>query len=128
MNRLPIWFERVEGGLILFGASALYFTLGNNWLTFVLLFFIFDLSFAGYLAGPRVGAIIYNLAHTLTFPIILIALGITAQTLLPAASFGLIWLAHIGFDRALGYGLKYPDGFTHTTLGWIGKDKSKNRV
>lgn len=126
MNKLPIWFERVEGAVILLAASTLYFVLGNNALMFFLLFFIFDLSFAGYLAGPKVGAVAYNLAHTITIPLLLIAVGVTSQDLLPAASFGLIWLAHIGFDRAIGYGLKYPDGFTHTTLGWIGKDKGKN--
>lgn len=126
MNRLPIWFERAEGAIILLAASTLYFVLGNNALMFFVLFFIFDLSFAGYLAGPKVGAVVYNLAHTITIPLLLIAIGVTSQDLLPAASFGLIWLAHIGFDRAAGYGLKYPDGFTHTTLGWIGKDKGKN--
>ena len=30
---------------------------------------------------------------------------------------GLIWLAHIGFDRLIGYGLKYETGFRHTHLG-----------
>ena len=29
---------------------------------------------------------------------------------------GLVWLAHIGFDRVLGYGLKYPEGFKETHL------------
>jgi hypothetical protein len=33
---------------------------------------------------------------------------------------GLVWLAHIGVDRLLGYGLKYNDNFQHTHLGWIG--------
>jgi hypothetical protein len=29
---------------------------------------------------------------------------------------GLIWLAHVGADRLLGYGLKYPTGFRDTHL------------
>jgi hypothetical protein len=29
----------------------------------------------------------------------------------------LIWLAHIGMDRMLGYGLKYSGGFKDTHLG-----------
>jgi len=33
----------------------------------------------------------------------------------------IIWIAHIGFDRSLGYGLKYADGFGYTHLGLIGK-------
>jgi hypothetical protein len=36
-------------------------------------------------------------------------------------SLAIIWLAHIGFDRALGYGLKYAAGFGFTHLGRIGK-------
>jgi hypothetical protein len=39
-----------------------------------------------------------------------------------AAAGGLIWIAHIGFDRALGYGLKYPTGFGDTHLGRIGRN------
>jgi len=31
----------------------------------------------------------------------------------------LIWAAHIGFDRFLGYGLKYPVAFRVTHLGSI---------
>lgn len=126
MSRLPIRFEQVEGGVILLGASALYFILGNNPWLFFLLFFTPDLSFAGYLVNPRVGAVAYNLVHILSLPLILIALGLTSQSLLFLGSFGLIWVAHIGLDRMVGYGLKYPDGFTHTTMGWIGKDKGKN--
>jgi hypothetical protein len=38
-------------------------------------------------------------------------------------SLATIWIAHIGFDRALGYGLKYGSGFTHTHLGRIGRDR-----
>jgi hypothetical protein len=34
---------------------------------------------------------------------------------------GALWLAHSGFDRMLGYGLKSPDGFSFTHLGRIGK-------
>ena len=34
-----------------------------------------------------------------------------------------IWTAHIAMDRALGYGLKLPTGFTDTHLGRIGKGK-----
>ena len=36
-------------------------------------------------------------------------------------SIAMIWLAHIGFDRALGYGLKYVSGFGFTHLGRIGQ-------
>jgi hypothetical protein len=36
-------------------------------------------------------------------------------------SIAMIWMAHIGIDRALGYGLKYSAGFTFTHLGRIGR-------
>jgi hypothetical protein len=45
-----------------------------------------------------------------------------AQPTLPIVA---IWLAHIGFDRALSYGLKYADAFSHTHLGTIGRGESK---
>jgi len=33
-----------------------------------------------------------------------------------ATQIALVWLAHIGFDRFFGYGLKYPTGFKDTHL------------
>ncbi|MEF9606012.1 DUF4260 family protein, partial [Paracoccus sp. PXZ] len=35
---------------------------------------------------------------------------------------GGLWLAHVGFDRVLGYGLKLPSGFRDTHLGRIGRE------
>jgi hypothetical protein len=72
----------------------------------------------GYLAGSRTGAISYNAAHSLLGPV---SLGIAAALALPSAlPYALIWSAHVGFDRALGYGLKYRTAFGHTHLGRIG--------
>ena len=48
---------------------------------------------------------------------IMLAALMNGQTLMWA----LIWAAHIGFDRALGYGLKYPTSFGETHLGRIGR-------
>lgn len=111
---------RVEGVAALAIASALYALGAYNWPLFVLLFFVPDLAFAGYLAGPRVGAAVYNLAHTYTFPAVLVGLGwgLAAPALVQVA---LIWTAHIGFDRALGYGFKLPTSFHNTHLGKIGR-------
>ena len=74
----------------------------------------------GYLAGPRAGAVAYNATHTYAAPAVLAAVSAAAGWGLgvPAA---LVWAAHIGLDRALGYGLKLPDGFPHTHLGPIGR-------
>jgi hypothetical protein len=78
-----------------------------------------DLSMLGYLAGPRVGAIVYNAVHTLIAPAVLAAAALLAAPLLTPLS--LILLAHIAADRALGYGLKHSTGFKDTHLGQIGR-------
>jgi len=93
---------------------------GLGWGTFALFFLTPDLSLLGYLAGPKIGAVSYNLAHSYIGAVVCLAAGVVfpAPTIL---CIGLIWCAHIGFDRALGYGLKYPDGFGFTHLGRIGR-------
>jgi Domain of unknown function (DUF4260) len=72
----------------------------------------------GYLAGPRVGAALYNLVHALPLPVLLGATGLLGDA--PWLVVGaLIWLAHIGMDRTVGYGLKYPTGAKDTHLGRV---------
>jgi hypothetical protein len=82
-----------------------------------------DLSFAAYLAGPKQGAIVYNAAHSYLAPMALMTGGFATSSPL-VLSLAMIWLAHIGIDRALGYGLKYSEGFGFTHLGRIGKPKA----
>jgi len=110
---------RVEGLLLFCAATALYQASGASWWPFAILFLAPDLSFAAYLAGPRLGAVAYNALHATVAPLLL---GLASMLLHwpPAGSVALIWLAHIGIDRALGYGLKYPAGFGFTHLGRIG--------
>ncbi len=98
---------RLEGLTLFCGMTLLYAVWGGSWPVYAILFLAPDLSFAGYLAGPRVGAVVYNAAHSYMAPM--------------ALSIAMIWLAHIGFDRALGYGLKYFAGFGFTHLGRIGR-------
>jgi hypothetical protein len=118
---------RVEG-LAAFAAAVIAFQLlGGNWSLFAVLILAPDLAFLGVLAGPRVGARAYNFAHTYTVPAVLggFAWFGSASWLVFVA---LIWIAHIGIDRALGYGLKYP-GIDHAThLGWIGKAKKRATI
>lgn len=111
---------RLEGLAMLAGAAALYAHLGMDWNVFAILFLAPDLSFLGYLFGPRAGALAYNAAHSIVGPMLLsgFAIAAPASSVLVAA---LIWFAHIGFDRALGYGLKYASGFGFTHLGRIGR-------
>jgi len=114
------WVLRLEGLCVLIAASLFYPKLGFSWGTFALLFLTPDLSFLGYLAGPGVGAITYNTAHSYIGAIAsLVAGSLLSVPALTCA--GIIWCAHIGFDRALGYGLKYSAGFSFTHLGLIGR-------
>jgi len=109
---------RAEGVAIFAAAVALFAHAGYSGGLFAALFLVPDLSLLGYLAGPRRGAAIYNAAHSLLGPL---SLGIVAVLAAPAAlPYALIWAAHVGFDRALGYGLKYGTAFRHTHLGRIG--------
>ena len=113
-----LWL-RVEGLALLAAAAVLYAAVDGGWLLFAVLFLLPDVAMLGYLAGPRIGAAAYNIAHATVLPWALAALGwFAAPALVPIA---LIWLAHIGFDRAMGYGLKYPGAFGDTHLGRVGR-------
>jgi hypothetical protein len=111
---------RIEGACIFAIAIVLYSRLGESWWLFAILFLAPDLAFLGYLAGARAGAVAYNSLHTVAGPI-LVALGGLFVPYEPAIAVALIWLAHCGIDRALGYGLKYEVGFGFTHLGRIGR-------
>jgi hypothetical protein len=111
---------RLEGLTLFVGMVMLYVVWDGSWWIFALLFFAPDLSFLAYLAGPRTGALVYNAAHSYMAPMTLMTLGFGFAAPL-TLSIAMIWLAHIGFDRALGYGLKYAAGFGFTHLGQIGQ-------
>lgn len=100
--------------------TVLYPTLGWSWTAFLLFFLVPDLSMIGYLGGPRIGARIYNLVHFYGGPVVLAGAGwfLGEPYLTPL---GVIWMAHIGLDRALGFGLKMSSGFRDTHLGRIGR-------
>ena len=103
-------------------ALGLYIHLQGGWVLLAALFLLPDASFAFYLFGPRIGALGYNAAHTTLGALTLAAVGVATHA--PAALLiALIWLAHIGIDRALGYGLKYARGFGFTHLGPIGRQR-----
>ncbi len=111
---------RLEGFALFTGMTLLYGVWDGLWWIYAVLFFAPDISFAAYLGGPRFGAMIYNAAHSYLAPMAMMTFGFaTAEPLV--LSIAMIWLAHIGFDRMLGYGLKYEAGFGFTHLGRIGK-------
>ncbi len=115
-----LWLLRLEGAALLLAAIGFYAHFGQPWWLFLVLFLVPDLSMFCYLAGPRTGAVAYNSVHTTLPPFVLLGLGALADNRI-AMAIAAIWLAHIGFDRLLGYGLKYGSAFSDTHLGRIGR-------
>jgi len=110
---------RLEGLAAAALSAVLYARTGASWWLFAALWLTPDLSMLGYLYRPCWGARIYNAIHSYLAPatLALMALLLRSDALLP---FALIWFNHIGVDRLLGYGLKYPEGFQWTHLGRLG--------
>lgn len=116
-GRLPtVRWHRAEAAAILALAIVAYHATGASWWLFAALILVPDLSMAGYLAGPRIGAAIYNAAHTYSLPIALAGLAMIMSLPIATAA-AIIWIAHIALDRMLGYGFKLPRGFKSTDLG-----------
>ncbi|KRA47686.1 DUF4260 family protein [Devosia sp. Root635] len=113
-----ILLQRLEGLAALVLAVAAYIWLGQSWWVFALLFLVPDITMLAYLRSARLGALSYNLGHTYAAPALLALAGLAVGPL--AYGLAAIWVAHIGFDRLLGYGLKL-DSFEATHLGPIGK-------
>lgn len=121
MKDVILW-QRAEGAIVFVAALVLFASAATDipWWAALLLFFAPDLSFLAYGLGPRIGARVYNLVHVHALGVGLMALGsVVAQPLL--VGLGTLWLAHTGFDRMMGYGLKSETSFQDTHLGRIGK-------
>lgn len=106
---------RIEGTTVFVLSLLFYHVLGAPWWQFFLLFLWPDLFMLGYLVSVRLGAQLYNLVHTYIFPLTLAGAAVY-QHRWALLSLALIWTAHIGADRALGYGLKYSTFFKDTHL------------
>ena len=114
MSRPRIWLH-LEGLAALIGLIALYAHLSGDWLLFIVLLFVPDISMVGYLVNKSVGATVYNIGHFVGLPLALAGIGIASgQTLVVAIA--LIWMAHIALDRAVGYGFKYATDFKDTHM------------
>jgi len=111
---------RLEALAIFVAGVVAYLQLNGHPVWLVVLLLLPDLSMLGYLGGPRLGAWTYNVVHNLVLALVLLALGWTAA-LAPVALAGAVLMAHVGMDRALGYGLKLPTDFRDTHLGRIGR-------
>ncbi|KAG9408318.1 hypothetical protein AC1031_021560 [Aphanomyces cochlioides] len=107
---------QLEGLAILIACLVAYNYLQGNWWIFVGGFFAGDLLSVGYAFGPALGCMVYNVSHTFVGPTLLL----TTYLLLPDHVWILhatvIWASHLGWERSLGYGLRYPDGFTSTHI------------
>jgi Domain of unknown function (DUF4260) len=116
----PVTLQRLEGLVLFSGGIYAWLALGGTWWLFLLLLLTPDVSMLGYLVNARLGAAIYNLIHSYPLPAIALAIGLWLN--IPGLAFaGVLVLAHIGWDRMLGYGLKLPSGFKDTHLGNLGR-------
>ena len=115
---MPALILRIEGLAVLASMVALYASRGESWLAFAALLFVPDVSMIGYLKDARLGSITYNIVHTYTLPLALGVLALVGGWAL-GVQLALIWGAHIGMDRMMGFGLKYPTEFKDTHLGRV---------
>jgi hypothetical protein len=106
---------RLEGAIAAAAAGTAYFHYGHPWWLFLALLLAPDVSFAGYAGGQRLGVAVYNAAHAYVGPLILLTYGSVAGNG-AAVAVALVWVVHIGGDRALGFGLKYPTALKETHL------------
>jgi hypothetical protein len=118
MERIPdtvrFWLH-AEGAAALVAAGIMYDRLGGNWLFAIPLLLLPDLSMVGYLGGPRLGSLTYNLFHNLVIGLAVLGLGawLASDAVLIAAT---VLIGHVGMDRLVGYGLKHTGGFKETHL------------
>lgn len=111
----PRHYLRAEGLAVLAVALGGYLALDGPLALLVALALAPDLSMLGYLAGPRLGSLSYNVVHTYVLPLALGAVGVIADVRL-ALLVALVWAGHIGADRLAGFGLKFESGFEDTHL------------
>src|SRR5262245_36767426 len=106
-------WNRADGIAILVAALLAVKVSQGSWGWFFALFLLPDLSMSGYLFGSRAGAVVYNTGHMFAWPLVLLGIGLATHGSLTTTA-ALSWIGHIGFDHALGYGLKLPTAFEHT--------------
>ncbi|WP_127022952.1 DUF4260 domain-containing protein [Flagellimonas beolgyonensis] len=110
---------KLEEVMMLALGIYLFDQLDFAWWWFVVLLLVPDIGMLGYLFGNKVGAATYNLFHHKGIAILVYLTG--TYIALPVLQLaGIILFSHSSFDRALGYGLKYDNGFKYTHLGEIG--------
>ncbi len=106
---------QIEEFTMFLGCIYLFSRLNLKWWWFPALILVPDLGMAGYLFNNEVGAVLYNIIH---FKGTAVAIGLygLAKGNRNLMLIGIILLAHSTMDRAIGTGLKYFNGFWHTSL------------
>ena len=114
MKNLVKILLRLEGLAILLVSAYLYYVISGNWVVFVILFLLPDLTLLAYLKDNKLGSTVYNLVHNYMTVLAILVIGYLAGNDV-VISVGLVLSSHIGLDRLVGYGLKYPnkDKTTH---------------
>jgi Domain of unknown function (DUF4260) len=113
---------RLEGLAAFIAGLVAYGSLGGNWLFFLPLLLVPDVSAAGFLVGQRTGTFTYNAVHNWAFGLAVLGVGVWLAE--PAIQIGgVLLIAHVGMDRVVGYGLKLPSSFHDTHLGRMGRRK-----
>src|SRR4051812_15097613 len=97
---------KLEALVVLATGLAAFAYLGVSWWWFAALILVPDLSAIGYAGGGRLGAWCYDLVHTYVGPAILGVIGLVIHEPMTMAV-AAVWFSHIGFDRLIGYGLKF---------------------
>jgi hypothetical protein len=105
----------MEGLVVLLASLYFYQVIEGDWWVFALLLLTPDISMVGYIKDKRLGAFTYNLVHNYIFALLLIIIGILLSPLF-LTQLGLILTSHIGLDRLMGFGLKYPYKFKETHM------------
>ncbi|OZM56311.1 hypothetical protein CIB95_12920 [Lottiidibacillus patelloidae] len=111
-------FIKLEGLVVFLISFGIYYELDFNWTLFFLLLFVPDIGMLGYIHSKKIGAMIYNTFHTYSLPLFLLFIGFLLNNDF-LLSISIIWTAHIGIDRAIGYGLKYTTDFKDTHINKI---------
>jgi Domain of unknown function (DUF4260) len=116
----PKLWLRLEGLVLLIATIIAFAGQHQRWWLYPALLLAPDIFMLGYLASTKVGAFFYNLGHSYFVPALVILFSWRSESKVILA-IGIIWLGHIGWDRLLGYGLKYDSSFKHTHLGDLEK-------
>jgi len=77
--------------------------------------FVPDIAIVFYKINSIIGGIAYNIIHTYTIPIALIAINHIFWQISIIQAICIIWMSHISMDRFIGYGLKY-ESFKETHI------------